>query len=144
MFLVQCSNDHLYIQTWNTSSADHHHFQRMLSWDVHGKLLLALSLNYVLGKEKKSESLSKLINLFNSSQEGVPWWLSGLRNWNCHCFGLGCCCSNVSVPGLGTSACHRCGQNFFIFLEKDMRTTRTSFVDFYQLFYIIFIKMLTL
>ena len=31
--------------------------------------------------------------------EGVPWWLSRLRIWHCHCCGLG------SIPGPGTSAC---------------------------------------
>ena len=35
---------------------------------------------------------------------GVPWWLSVLRIWHCHCSGLG------SVPGLGTSTCHRHNQ----------------------------------
>ena len=24
---------------------------------------------------------------------GVPWWLSGLRTWHCHCCGLARCCS---------------------------------------------------
>ena len=37
-------------------------------------------------------------------------WCSRLRIWHCHCSGLGSCCGKVSVPGLGTSACHGCGQ----------------------------------
>ena len=36
---------------------------------------------------------------------GVPWWPSRLRIQCCHCCVSGCCC------GVGTSACHRCGQN---------------------------------
>ena len=35
---------------------------------------------------------------------GVPWWLSGLRIWHCHCCGSGYCCGSGSVPGLGISA----------------------------------------
>ena len=30
----------------------------------------------------------------------VPWWLSGLRIWRCHCCGSG------SIPGSGTAMCH--------------------------------------
>ena len=41
----------------------------------------------------------------------IPWWLRGLRIWHCHCYGLGHCCGVGSIPGLGTSACHGCGQN---------------------------------
>ena len=41
---------------------------------------------------------------------GVPLWCSRLRIQCGHCSGLGHCCDTVSVPGLGTSACHRCGQ----------------------------------
>ncbi len=26
------------------------------------------------------------------------------------CCGLGCCCGTGSIPGPGTSTCHRCGQ----------------------------------
>ena len=42
-----------------------------------------------------------LIMKYNS---GVPWWLSGLRIWHCHCCGSG------SIPGQGTSSCLRCGK----------------------------------
>ena len=35
---------------------------------------------------------------------GVPWWLSGLRIWCCHCSSLCHCCGTGSVPDLGTSA----------------------------------------
>ena len=35
---------------------------------------------------------------------GVPWWLSRLRTWHCHC------CGGGLISGLGTCACHGCGQ----------------------------------
>ena len=38
---------------------------------------------------------------------GVPWWLSELRIWHCHCCGLGHCCGVGLIPGPGISACHR-------------------------------------
>ena len=41
---------------------------------------------------------------------GVPWWLSRLRIWHCHCSGLDCCCDTVSILGPGTSTCHERGQ----------------------------------
>ena len=50
----------------------------------------------------------------DAEEEGIqrrrraPWWLSGLRMWHCHCYGLGHCCGTGSVPGLDTSACHQC------------------------------------
>ena len=40
----------------------------------------------------------------------VPWWLSRLRTWHCHCCVLGCCCGTGLISGSGISACHRCGQ----------------------------------
>ena len=35
---------------------------------------------------------------------GAPRWPRGLGSQKCHCYGLG------SIPGLGTSACHKNGQ----------------------------------
>ena len=43
-------------------------------------------------------------SILNVNDVGVPQWLSGLRTQHCHCYGLGL------IPGLGTSACHGCGQ----------------------------------
>ena len=43
---------------------------------------------------------------------GVPWWLSGLRMQCFHCSGLGCCCVTGSIPGPGTSTCHRCDEKW--------------------------------
>ena len=34
---------------------------------------------------------------------------SWLRIWLCHCYGSGCCCGVVSIPGLGTFAGHGYG-----------------------------------
>ena len=42
---------------------------------------------------------------------GVPWWLSRLRIWHCHCCGSGCCCGVGLIPDLGTFSCHRCSWN---------------------------------
>ena len=42
---------------------------------------------------------------------GVLLWCSGLRIYNCHCSHSSHCCGAGSVPGLGTSTCHRHGQN---------------------------------
>ena len=33
---------------------------------------------------------------------GVPWWLSGLRIWHCHCYSSGGYCGTGSIFGLGT------------------------------------------
>ena len=41
---------------------------------------------------------------------GVPWWLSSLGTWRCHCCGLGHYCGVVSIPGSGTSVCLRRGK----------------------------------
>ena len=30
---------------------------------------------------------------------GVPWWLSGLRIWQCHCYGSGHCCGRGLISG---------------------------------------------
>lgn len=53
----------------------------------------------------------KLINDWLDS-EGVDWipdHHSGLRIWNCYCYGYGmvCSCSLDSVPGLGPSKCQK-------------------------------------
>ena len=40
----------------------------------------------------------------------VPEWHSGLRTRRCHCSSSGLCCGASSIPGLGTSACHRHSQ----------------------------------
>ena len=37
-----------------------------------------------------------------------PVLYSGLRIWHCHSCGVGCSCISDSVPGSGTSICHRC------------------------------------
>ena len=39
---------------------------------------------------------------------GVPWGLRGLWIWRCHGCCSGHCCGTGSIPGLGTSTCHRC------------------------------------
>ena len=54
----------------------------------------------------KSKDIPKVPGLVSDQSRtgGVPWGLSGLRIWHCHCSRAG------SVPGLGTSACHRCGK----------------------------------
>ena len=38
---------------------------------------------------------------------GVALRLSGLRIWQCHCSGSGCCCGVDLIPGPGISPCHR-------------------------------------
>ena len=35
---------------------------------------------------------------------------SRLRIQCCHCYGSGYCCGTGSMPGPGTSACHKCNQ----------------------------------
>ena len=45
-----------------------------------------------------------LLSVINKTLLGVPWWLSGLRIWHCHCCGPGL------MPGPGPSPCHQCGQ----------------------------------
>ena len=41
---------------------------------------------------------------------GLLWWLCGLRIHYCHCCGSGHCCGTGSIPDLGISMCHWCGQ----------------------------------
>ena len=41
---------------------------------------------------------------------GVPWWLSGLRTWCCHCCSLGHCPGMGLISRLGISTCHGYGQ----------------------------------
>ena len=49
--------------------------------------------------------------IFNNLQlPGIPLWCSGLRIQYCHWGGLGCCCGNSLIPGLGTSTCSWHGQ----------------------------------
>ena len=40
----------------------------------------------------------------------VPLWFNRLRVWYCHCGGSDCFCGTGSIPGLGISTCHGCGQ----------------------------------
>ena len=42
---------------------------------------------------------------------GVPWWLSRIRIWCCHCCGMSL------IPVLGTSTCHGRDQKKELFLE---------------------------
>ena len=46
-------------------------------------------------------------NAFRTSLQGVPWRLSELRVWSCHCCDLGCSCGVGSILGVGTSVCLR-------------------------------------
>ena len=41
----------------------------------------------------------------SKAYSGVPWWLSALRIWHCHCYGSGHYCGSGSIPGPGI--CHR-------------------------------------
>ena len=41
----------------------------------------------------------------NKTTPRLPLWCSRLRIWWCHCSGLGHCCGEGSVPGLGISIC---------------------------------------
>ena len=59
---------------------------------------------YILYKVKSNKWIKR--NFFL----GVTWWLTGLRIWHfLHCCGCGYCCSMGSIPGPGTSTCHRHG-----------------------------------
>ena len=51
-----------------------------------------------------------LFSFFKVMSHGVPWWLSGLRIWHCHCSSLGYCCGVGLIPGLRTSTCCEHGQ----------------------------------
>ena len=59
--------------------------------------------------------------------QGVPWWLSVLRVWHCHCCGSGHCCGESWIPGPGTSSCHRCGQ------KKKKKSAPSTVVPTYPL-----------
>ena len=58
---------------------------------------------------------------------GVPWWLSRLRIWRCHCCGSSYCCCEGLTPDPRTSACLGCDQKnrerewfcpFILFLNR--------------------------
>ena len=57
-----------------------------------------------LQQEKKNKSEVWRKRERNYHCLGVFQWPSGLSIWHCHCWGA------ASIPGLGTSACCRCGQ----------------------------------
>ena len=50
-----------------------------------------------------------LFSILKKVTQGVPLWCNGLRIWH-HCRGSHWCCVAGSVPGWGTSTCHRCSQ----------------------------------
>ena len=50
----------------------------------------------------------------NKCSGGVPWWLSRLRIWHCHCYGLGHFCGEGLMSGPGTSTCHGCCQKLHL------------------------------
>ena len=57
--------------------------------------------------------ISYSLNLYHLSLTTIiriPLWCSGLRIWCCHYSGLRHCCGTSSIPGPGTSTCHRCSQ----------------------------------
>ena len=45
---------------------------------------------------------------FQNEFGGLPWWLSGLRIWHCHCSCSGCCCDMGSISSPEIFSC--CGQ----------------------------------
>ena len=57
---------------------------------------------------------------------GVPWWLSRLRIWCCHCCGLGHHSGTGSIPGPQTSACYGHGQKKFVFRSSHHSTAETN------------------
>ena len=58
---------------------------------------------------------------------GVPWWLSGLSLWYCHCCGSGHCSSVGLIPGPGTSTCRERGKKIIkkTILESSKRTCQS-------------------
>ena len=55
---------------------------------------------------------------------GVLWWLSGLRIWHCHCYGLGCCCGTGARKKKLQALLKRRGCNVIPF-QGDGEITRT-------------------
>ena len=51
----------------------------------------------------------------------IPLWHSALSIWYCCSCGSGCNCGVSSVPGLGSSSCHWCGQKKKIILNRRSR-----------------------
>ena len=49
---------------------------------------------------------------------GVPWWLSALRIWHCHCCGSGYSCGAGSIPGPGTFTCCGNGKKRIKYINK--------------------------
>ena len=74
----------------------------------------ALTLPTTCLWHKPISSINNIPPLLKNFTKGVglrvPWWLSELRAWCCHCCSSGQYCGLGSIPGLGTTACHRCSQ----------------------------------
>ena len=66
---------------------------------VSGLLLLALSKRGLI-------FTMNMVDLYGEKTNAIRvfWWCSGLRIQHCHCCGLG------SIPGLGSTTCHRHSQ----------------------------------
>ena len=52
----------------------------------------------VLTVGSKISRISSIWELVRKAYTGVPRWLSGLRNWCCHCCGSDHCCGMGSIP----------------------------------------------
>ena len=82
-----------------------------------------LSLQYYL--DESVFSVWSNLGLWSKWFSAVPLWLSGLRIHHYHCSGSCCCCSTGSIPGPGTSICHKCSQK-----EKN-KNKSLLFLNFY-------------
>ena len=61
--------------------------------------------------------------------QGVPWWLSRIRAWHYHCCGLGQRCGMGSLPGPGTSACHKHGQKWKQKQKRKRKSGPRAWID---------------
>ena len=66
--------------------------------------------NKVYENQQTSSRRNQVLSRNTARILGVPWYLSGLRTWHCHCCGSGCCCGADLIPGMEISACPGGGQ----------------------------------
>ena len=93
----------------------------------------------VRGQSLDTETSSKTMGYANLKRiPRVPWWLSGLKIWCCHYCGCGYCCGMGSIPGLGTSACHRFSKKKKKKKKLKDKIKRIPYYRFLRVFYLLF------
>lgn len=84
-----------------------------LPWAVSAPSSLCLCSRFTFPRREVLMHIPKVTTLSNSPTKailnyGVPWYLSRLNIWCCHCLGFSYYYGMGSIPGLGTFTCFGC------------------------------------